>query len=30
MLDVNSEIDEEIITSIYALDGVRRVRVIEF
>jgi D-3-phosphoglycerate dehydrogenase len=30
MLDVNSEIDEEIITSIYALDGVRRVRVIKF
>ncbi len=30
MLDVNSEIDEEIIKSIYALDGVRRVRVIKF
>ncbi len=30
MLDVNSEIDEEIIKSICALDGVRRVRVIKF
>ena len=30
MLDINSEVDDEIVASINAIEGVRRVRVIKF